>query len=59
VQRYQVPVPKGMTREEYKSKVQQPMAKRICNVIKYWIEKVHQPPPLPLCSKETEEDPLT
>jgi hypothetical protein len=39
VQRYQVPVPKGMSREEYKSKVQQPMAKRVCNVIKYWVEK--------------------
>jgi len=34
-----VPVPKGMSREEYQSKVQEPMAKRVCNVIKYWIEK--------------------
>ena len=39
VQYYQAPVPKGLDHAEFREKIQSPIAKRICNVLKVWIEK--------------------
>ena len=39
MQRYQAPIPKGLDHAEFREKIQLPIAKRICNVIKYWVER--------------------
>ncbi|KAL6047136.1 Ras guanine nucleotide exchange factor F [Balamuthia mandrillaris] len=38
VQRYNVPIPKGMNYREYKGNLHSPIAKRVCNVFKFWLE---------------------
>eukprot|EP01114_Cavostelium_apophysatum_P000982 TRINITY_DN10849_c0_g1_i1.p1 TRINITY_DN10849_c0_g1~~TRINITY_DN10849_c0_g1_i1.p1 ORF type:complete len:988 (-),score=251.34 TRINITY_DN10849_c0_g1_i1:62-3025(-) len=39
IQRYHVPLPKGMPEDKFKAELQQPIRSRVCNVIKYWVDK--------------------
>jgi len=39
IQRYHVPLPKGVQEDKFKTELQQPIRTRVCNVMKYWIDK--------------------